>query len=693
MPYGYIGKILHVDLSRANLKIEEPAEEFYRTYMGGSALNLYYLLKEMHPGVDPLGPENILCLSLGVTTGAPISGQSRMTASAKSPLTGAIGDSQCGGFWPAHLKFAGFDAIIIKGKASSPVYLWIDNGEVELRDATHLWGKFTGEVQAAIKEELGGQKIEVLQIGPAGEKMVRFAAIINMCNRANGGTGMGAVMGSKNLKAIAVRGKKKPLLADRKALSDLAAWGTKAYSSSVVAMLGKYGTAFAVAGQQSMGGLPSYNYRSGVFDGWKAIDGVTMYDTILRGQENGRQDRYGRDTCFGCIVRCKRIVEIKKGPYQVDPLYGGPEYETVSTFGSYCGIDEPAAIAKANEICNKYGMDTISCGATIAWAMEAFEAGLLNLKITSGLEVKFGNAEAMIKLTEMIGKRKGFGAVLAEGSARAAAQLGRGVEFLVTSKGQEAPAHMPHVKRSLALMYAVNPFGADHQSHEHDPVYETYFEYHKDRLGLLGLTQPQEPQSLGPEKINFTRKTQHFYSMMDSVNLCQFAWGPAWQLYGPEETVKMIQSVTGWNVSLEELLTVGERRLNMMRAFNAREGVGRDQDKLPDRFFERALEGGPTDGWKVDKKQFETALNEYYRQSGWDMETCTPTRRTLETLGLGWVAAVFRQNKQYRWKSHLMIHIGPPMINCRLLVLACFMLLLYNKPTFAWRKNQGENYV
>lgn len=637
MPYGYNGKILHVNLSSSTITIEKPTEDFYRKYMGGSALNLYYLLKEMSPGVDPLGPDNILALSVGVTTGAPISGLSRMTATAKSPLTGAIGDSQCGGFWPARLKFAGFDAIIIKGKASSPVYIRIQDGEAEIKDASHLWGNLTGETEEAVKKELDDQKVDILQIGPAGEKMVRIAAIINNCNRANGRTGMGAVMGSKNLKAIVVSGDKKPALADKKALTDLVQLGTDTFPSSIVAGLGKYGTSELIAYQQEIGGLPSYNYKSGVFDGWEAIDGTTMYNTILRGNEEQKQDRYGRATCFGCIIRCKRVVEIKNGPYKVDPMYGGPEYESICTLGSYCGIDNLPAIAKANEICNKYGLDTISCGATIAWAMETFEAGDLTTEDTAGIELKFGNAESMVKLVEMIGKREGFGNILAEGSAKAAEQIGRGADFLITSKGQEAAAHMPQIKRGLGLIYAVNPFGSDHQSSEHDGTYEAEFEDFKDKLAVIGLTQPQEPQSLETEKIKFVLKTQHLYSLMDSLNLCQFVFGPSWQLYGPAEIVKIVQAVTGWNVNIDELLEVGERRLNMMRVFNSREGITRKQDKLPEKFFKKPLKGGPTDGWKMDHAQFETALDEYYKQSGCDLETGKPLSKTLKKLGLEWV--------------------------------------------------------
>jgi aldehyde:ferredoxin oxidoreductase len=603
---------------------------------------MVYLLREMPAGADPLGPDNILALSVGVTTGAPVSGQSRMTATAKSPLTGAIGDAQCGGFFPAEMKFAGFDAFIIKGQSPRPVYLWVNDGEYELRDASHLWGKITGEVEASIKEELGDNRIEIAQVGPAGEAGVRFAAIINMSNRANGRTGMGAVMASKNLKAIAVRGKrgKKNLsLANKQALIDMARHGAKIMPESDVAGLGKYGTAETTGAQQSVGMLPSFNFSSGVFDGWEKIDGPTMYDTILRGAAEDKQDLRGRDTCYSCTIRCKRVVEVTEGPYQVDPHYGGPEYETTSTFGNYCGISDLSAIAKANEICNKYGMDTISCGATIAWAMECFENGKLSTEDTDGLELRFGNAEAMVKLTDMIAKREGFGDILANGSAGAAEIIGRGTdEFLITSHKQEAPAHMPQLKRSLALIYAVNPFGADHQSSEHDGSYEGESVSYPDRMALLDLTEAQPKLSLGPEKVRYARRTQYLYSAMDSVNVCQFVYGPAWQLYGPQEMLNLINDVTGWDVTIDELLSVGERRLNMLRAFNAREGIDREQDKLPEKMFKKALKGGSTDGVKVDQAEFEAALDEYFRQNDWDVETGIPSRYKLEALDLAWVA-------------------------------------------------------
>ncbi|MGD9147051.1 MAG: aldehyde ferredoxin oxidoreductase family protein [Anaerolineae bacterium] len=626
MPYGYNGKILHVDLTTGNLKVEEPGEAFFRRYMGGSALGTHYALKLIPAGADPLGPDNVLVLSLGVTTGAAVSGQSRVTATAKSPLSGAIGDAQAGGFWPAEAKGAGFDAYVITGRAEKPVYLWVQDGEAELRDASHLWGKITGEVQASLEEELGDTKIEVLQVGPAGELGVRYAAIMNMSNRANGRSGMGAVMGSKNLKAIAVRGHDRPEVADQKALSALARWGAKNFPDSDVFGMGTHGTAETLAFQHEAGGLPTRNWASGVFEGHEPIDGETMTDTILK----------ERDTCYACVVRCKRVVETEWQGVKVEPFYGGPEYETLATFGSYCGVNDLAAISYANQVCNQYGLDTISCGATIGFAMDCFEQGLITVEDTGGFELRFGNAAAMTQMVDQIARREGFGDLLAEGTLRAAQRIGNGAEALaVVVKGHDLPAHMPEVKRSLALVYAVNPFGADHQSSEHDGSYEGDYEYYAERMASLDLLDPQQEGSLEAEKIRYAYYTQCLYSLMDSINVCQFVYGPAWQLYSPNQLLDMARAVTGWDLSLWELMKVGERRLNLMRAFNAREGFTRADDVLPPKLSKPKV-GGPTDGALIDPAELEKAKDTYYAMCGWDNEGI-PTRGKLEELGIGWV--------------------------------------------------------
>jgi len=623
MPYGYHGKILHVNLTTGSLTVEEPDEIFYRTYMGGSAMGLYYLLKNTPPGTDPLAPENTLALMDSVVTGMPISGQSRMCATARSPLTGMVGDSQCGGFWPAELKFAGFDGIVIWGRAERPVYLWIHDGQAELRDASHLWGRVTYEVQRAIEDELGDRRVQVLQCGPAGERGVRFAAMINMSNRANGRTGMGAVMGSKNLKAVVVRGKQRPSVFDGEAFKALAKWGAD-NTEDIMGSMTLLGTTALIRKQQSRGGLPAYNYASGVFEGYDSLSGETMRATILK----------ETDTCYACTVRCKRVVESHDGPYPLDPVYGGPEYETLSTFGTYCGVSDLKAVAYANQLCNMYGMDTITCGATIAWAMDCYEQGIITQADTGGLELRFGNAEAMVRLTEMIARREGFGDVLADGSAIAARRFGPAAEdLLITVKGSEMPAHMPQVKRSLALIYGVNPFGADHMSSEHDGSYTEF----NPRIAELGLLNPQPLTVLNAEKVRYAFYTQCTYSALDTLSLCQFVWGPDWQLFSLRQLADFVRAVTGWSVTVFELQKLGERRLNMLRAFNAREGFGRDQDTLPKKLT-KPLRSGKSDGLYVTVEEFERAKDIYYAMAGWDVTTGTPTRAKLEELGIGWLA-------------------------------------------------------
>jgi aldehyde:ferredoxin oxidoreductase len=615
--------VLHVDLTTGGITVEEPDERFYRHYMGGSAMGLYYLLKTTPPGTDPLGPANTLALMVSPLTGVPISGQSRMTATTRSPLTNMVGDSQCGGFWPAEFKFTGFDGVVITGRAATPVYLWIHDGGAELRDARHLWGRDTHDVQTALEEELGDKRVEVLQCGVAGENGVRFAAMINMSNRANGRTGMGSVMGSKNLKAVVVRGKQRPTLADPDAVKALTRWGAE-HAPDDMGSMTLLGTTALVRPQHSRGGLPTYNYDSGVFDEHDSISGHTMRETILK--EN--------DTCYACVVRCKRVVEVTEGPYRVDPIYGGPEYETLATFGSYCGISDLAAVAYANQLCNQYGMDTIACGATIAWAMDCFEHGIITLEDTGGIALNYGDAAAMVRMVEMIARREGFGDVLADGSAQAARRFGPEAEDrLLTVKGSEMPAHMPQVKRSLALIYAVNPFGADHMSSEHDGSYTEY----NPRIAELGLVDPQPATALNPEKVRYAFYTQCSYSLLDTLSVCQFVYGPDWQLFSMSQLTDLVRAVTGWPVTLFELQKLGERRLNMLRAFNAREGYGRDKDTIPKKLT-RPLTGGASDGMFVTVEEVERAKDTYYAMAGWDVATGMPLRGKLEELGIGWVA-------------------------------------------------------
>jgi len=631
MPYGYHGKILHVNLTTGDMHVETPPESFYRTYMGGSAMAMTYILREVPQGADPLGPENLLAIFDSVVTGASISGQSRINVNAKSPMSGAIGDSQAGGFFPAEFKFAGFDGLVVRGKSPKWVYLTIVDGKAELHDAAHLLGKVTGEVDTLLKQEVGDPKAQVMQVGPAAEKGVRFSTIVNMANRQNGRTGMGLVMASKHLKAIVVRGKAKPPVADQKAMAALNRAGPPAVKSNPdMDGLAKYGTAVVVMYNNMIGTLPTRNQNEGQFELADPISGEKMAETILK----------DRETCYACVVRCKRVVEIEEGRYKFDPIYGGPEYETIGLLGASCGIGDLAAVAQAHLICDMHGIDTITCGGTMAFAMECYEKGIITKEDTDGIDLRFGNADAMLEVLKQIVTKSGkLGSVLAEGSARAAQIWGRGAEeCLTTVKNQEAPAHMPQAKRSLGLIYAVNPFGADHQSSEHDPYYEEgVAELNLNRLKEMGLGLPQPVHSLTPEKVRFAYLTEVFYSMMDTLDVCQFVYGPTWCLYGPNETAEMVRAVTGWDVTLDELMTVGKRRINLMRTFNAREGFSRKDDKLPKKFFKPLVGTGPTAGMAVTHEEMEAGLDEYYRLAGFTNDGI-PTKETLKDLDIEWAA-------------------------------------------------------
>jgi aldehyde:ferredoxin oxidoreductase len=618
MAYGYHGRILHVNLTEGTIDIEQPDEVFYRTYMGGSAMGAYYLLKHTPRHADPLGPDNTLSIMVGILTGAPISGQSRVSVTAKSPISEMADASEAGGFWPAELKFSGFDGIVVRGKSPSPVYLWVHDGQAELRDATALLGQFTADVEDAIRAELNDNRIQVMQCGPAAERGVRFSALVNNANRVNGRGGMGLVMASKNLKAVAVRGRNRPELADPDTLNQLARWGAAHVDESGVASFKHLGTSGMLTSQDTVGGLPTNNWSSGTMENAEAIGGERMFETILK----------TTDSCYACAVRCKRVVEITEGPFRADPRYGGPEYESISALGSYCGVANLEAIAHANQLCNMYGMDTIACGGTIAWAMDCFEQGLLTLEDTGGIELRFGNVAALVQMVEAIGKREGFGKVLGEGSQRAAEALGVGQDLVVATKGRELPAHMPQVKRTFALLYAVNPGGADHTICEHDTSYARF----PEGMAALGLMNPQPPRTLNPEMVRYALYSQRIISALDSVCGCKFVWGPAWQLFNIDQWLQALKAITGWSLSLWELMKVGERRINLLRTFNAREGATAAMDTLPKKMTV-PLKGGATDGVAVTEKEFAEAKALYYAMAGWDEEG-RPKQSKLDELGI-----------------------------------------------------------
>ena len=628
MPFGYTGKILRVDLSNKKISVDELDEYFYRTYVGGSCLGAYYLLKELEPGIDPLGPDNILVFAGSVVTGAPAAGCGRSGMISKSPLTGTIGEAQAGGYFGPELKFAGYDALVIKGKAEEPVYLWVHDGEAEIKNAAHLWGKTTGETQATIRQELGDERIQVIVIGQAGENLVKYACALNNVKHAYGRMGMGAVMGSKNLKALATRGHKELEMKDRETVLRLARYFSKTFKDENPedAGLNDVGTAGGVVSQNEGGQLPTRNFQTGYFEEAENIGGQRMKETIL----------VNRGGCFACPVMCKRVVKAEE-PFSVDATYGGPEYETIAMLGSNCGIDDLVAVAKGNELCNKYGLDTISTGGSIAFAMECFENGIITEKDTQGIPLKFGNAKAMLEMVEKIARREGIGDILAEGVARAAKKFGKGAEkFALHVKRQELPGHMPRVKGSLALAYALSPLGADHIVTEHDPGFEPGGpSFLSNRIKPLGILESLEVSSIDHKKVRRFLYFQNVFSSMDTLTVCLMAFAPLCH-FTFDELVELVRAVTGWQTNLWELLKIGERRVAMFRAFNVREGFTPEDDWLPERLFE-PIQTGPRKGQKIDRGELKKAIKLYYEMVNWDVDG-VPTRGKLTELDLSWIA-------------------------------------------------------
>jgi aldehyde:ferredoxin oxidoreductase len=632
MGYGYLGKILRVDLTQQSYSVEEQDDKFYRTYVGGTCLAVYYLLSERPAKVEPFDPYNLLVFASSPLVGSGIPGASRFTIAAISPLTGCYGEAEAGGWWSPELKRAGYDAILVEGKSEKPVYLWINDEKVEFRDATHLWGKITGEVQETIRKELSSPQAKIASIGPAGENLVRYACVVNNLKHTNGRSGMGAVMGSKNLKAVAVRGSKAVPFKDPEAIKELNKWYAQNFMNHPIERLIHDGGTIGwdITELDELGILPTRNFHGGSFEHANDICGETFHKTLFVKGEG----------CYACPVRCKRVAA-SQGPYKVDPTYGGPEYETAGAFGSLCAVSNLEAICKGHELCNKYTLDTISTGVTIAFAMECFENELLTLKDTDGLELRFGNDQAMIQMIEKIARREGIGDLLAEGCMRAAKKIGRGAEkFAMHVKGQEIAMHEPRGKASIGLAAALSSTGANHVEAPHD------YAFREGGVGVadmfqLGLYGPIHPYNMTPEKVRHFAYGQMTWNVMNTLGMCVFTAGP-YKLLKMDGLAKAMQAATGWDTSLWEIMKLGERSITIKRAISCREGISRKDDCLPDRFFE-PLENGLLKGRALDRKEFEKALDLYYDMMGWDRKTTVPTPGKLVELDLGWVNKVLGQ--------------------------------------------------
>jgi aldehyde:ferredoxin oxidoreductase len=627
--HGFWGKLLRVDLTGGKIWEEEISEATYRLHPGGKALAVYLLLQNLSRAADPLGPQNVLVLAEGLLTGAPISTATRFTAAARSPLTSGYGESEAGGFWGAELKMAGWDAIVVTGQSPRPVYLWVADDAAEIRDGAHLWRRDPEEVQAAVRGEVGDRLVRVLQIGLGGENRVRFAAITHDLRHFNGRTGMGAVMGSKNLKAIAVRGSHEYLdrTHDPQILSELGRKLAKQVKEHPQSWeLRSKGTPGLTRGLNAGGILPTRNFRSGGFEGaedltWEAYE---------------REIFTARRSCYACAVRCKREVRVTDR-YQVSESWGGPEYETVAGFGSDCGINDLQAIAKANELCGRYTLDTISTSSTVAFAMECYERGLIGPADTGGLELRFGNADAMVQAVEMIARREHIGDLLAEGTRRAAEVIDGDARHLAMHvKGLDLPMHEPRGKVGVGLGYAVNEAGADHLVAYHDPALANPESVSFKGAMALGITEALPVLELSRRKAANYAVLENWSSAGKTLGMCYF--GPAPRSFiQVEDVVTAVRAATGWDVTVEELLRAGERATNLARVFNIREGFARADDMLPDRLFQ-PLEGGALAGVAMSRAEFERTLTDLYEIKGWDPVTSVPTRRRLRELGIEWAA-------------------------------------------------------
>lgn len=595
---GVFGRYADVDLAEGIVRSYDVPNEWYRKYLGGRGIGLRILLEELEGKEDPLGPNNILIFATGPLQGTGIAGAGRHAVVTKSPKTGSLSDSYAGGFWAHELATSGYDGIIIRGKAAKPVYLSLVNGEAEIHDASSLWGLQAGETEETLKRQYKGARVS--SIGPAGENLVRFACIINDMSRAAGRPGFGAVMGSKNVKAIVVKGGQAKSLHDADMLAEIRKRIVQELmKNSGIQEFGKWGSSAAVMGLNEEGILPTKNFQQGVFDDAEKIDGAgPRFKDIL----------VGRDNCTGCPIRCKRVVKGNFMGRAIEEQYGGPEYETLAALGSNCLNADVLSISLANQLCNQYGLDTISTGVAIAFAMEASEKGLIKEKI------KWGDPEVVVELVEKIAFRKGIGNTLAEGIDKVATEIG--ADFAMHIKGQELPMHDPRGKKALGLSYATTPRGAQHMEALHDDGAEGLGKYGTPEIGVYG---PIDRMSWD-KKPRFCKIHQDLASFANSVIACTYVGFDAAMCsgYNPYPHFReALYAATGLEIGVPEMLLIGERNFNMLKLAAARQGYTRNDDDLPARLRE-PLPRGNSAHEAIPEDVLQGAIDEYYKLRGWD---------------------------------------------------------------------------
>lgn len=606
---GWIGKILRVDLTAGTTAVEPLERSKAVDYVGGRGLGARMLLDEVPATIDPFSPANKLIFLTGPLTGTGTPTGARYMVMTKSPLTGALTCSNAGGQFPAMLKRAGFDGIVFEGSSAEPVYLWVCEGAAELRSAAHLWGKDTHETDRLLRQETR-EDAKTAVIGPAGERRVLFASIMNDRDRAAGRSGVGAVMGSKNLKGVVVFGTAKVPVHDpqtfKALLKDIMA-GFKQATQKGPLPLRVYGTAITSTGTQNVGAYPTRNFQQGTFEHWKDIGGEVLTEKYL----------VRTKSCYSCPIGCGRVTRVAEGPFRGEGE--GPEYETVYALGSNCGVRDFAAVIKANYICNEMGMDTISAGATIACAMEMYERGILKEHII-GRPLPFGDAQALVDMVQKTALREGFGNELAEGSLRLATRYGC-PELAMVSKGQEFAGYEPRAEKGMGLAYATSPIGASHM--RGDPAY----------IEILGVPVLVDPLTW-EDKPQIVKDWQDVFALIDSAGLCVFFsvrnLVSKTKDIRPVRLLELLNAVTGAGYTLESLMTAAERIINTERLFLVKAGFDVKDDTLPRRMTHEPMPVGPAQGHVCE---LDKMLPLYYRLRGWD-SSGRPTEALLRRLGL-----------------------------------------------------------
>ncbi len=640
MPFAIAGKILHVDLSRKKIWTESVPEEWVHKFIGSRGVNARILWNSLKPGIDPLGPENILIFGTGTLTGtfAPTSG--RTTITCKSPTTHLYLKTNVGGHWGTELKFAGYDYLIFHGVAATPVYLWIDNEQVEIRDARHLWGKDVRETTRLLHEEVGDPSAQVAVIGQGGENLVLFAAIMVSVYNAAARGGAGAVMGSKKLKAVAVRGHGSVRVADSKEFYRSCHVAIKnSYEDSTAKFAHLYGTAGSVPMVNEARAFPSYNFRRGYIEGAEKIGGPYLAESKYLKRRLG---------CNACIFCCHRYCEIQEGKY-AGCYTGGPEYETISALGAGCGSIDLEVVTKANELCNIYGLDTISTGNLIQWAMEGYEKNIFTKRQLGGLQLEWGNGDAIVEMVRRIAHRQGLGNLLADGVKRASEKIGRGSEkWAIQAKGLEQSRVETRAAFGYALAFAVNPRGPDHLHSETIAEFGTRPGGRRLIKKITGDEKYANPRLI-EKRAEIVRWHEDCFAATDSLGLCAFINTSRFGV-DPQQMADMFSAAIGRRVTEEELMKAGRRILTLEKCFNVREGATRADDVLPWRLMNepleslargqdvvKAMEGktSPEDFIPINSPEMlNRMLDEYYELHDWDRKTSWPYRETLEKLDL-----------------------------------------------------------